>query len=136
MPHSRTSVEACLMVCVNCRRCDLCVLVIDTPLAHLPAAEPTQETEVCIRDKEGNGKGTGEALCHDIYNLLGLITTVSLTANIHCMTDGLTPDLSVTVVRSQAWRTATLPIAPPGQALLSPTVKESKQSVNICQSYE
>jgi len=31
-----------------------------------------------------------ERLCATIFNLLGFITTVSLTANIHCMTDGLT----------------------------------------------
>jgi len=45
---------------------------------------------VCIRAKEGTGEGIGEALCGaTIVNLLGFITTVSLTANTHCMTDGL-----------------------------------------------
>jgi len=39
---------------------------------------------VCIRAKEGNGEGIGEALC-----LLSFITTVSVTANAHCMTDSL-----------------------------------------------
>ena len=50
--------------------------------------------------REETGEGIGGALCHDInivaqgpsnsLSLLGFITTVSLTANTHCMTDGLT----------------------------------------------
>jgi len=31
-----------------------------------------------------------ERPCATIFNLLGFITTVSLTANTHCMTGGLT----------------------------------------------
>jgi len=45
------------------------------------------ERDVCIRAKGGTREGIGEAM---IFNLLGFITTVSLMANIHCMTDGLT----------------------------------------------
>ena len=41
--------------------------------------------------KEGNGGGRElERPCATISNLLGFIVTVSLTANTHCMTDGLT----------------------------------------------
>ena len=44
---------------------------------------------VCIRVKEGNGGGNRrKRACATIFILLGFITTVSLTANTHCMTDG------------------------------------------------
>jgi len=49
-------------------------------------------------------------LCATIFNLLGFIITVSLTANTHCMTDGLTlawlapyaPELSLAMCANRA----------------------------------
>jgi len=55
-----------------------------------PEREREREREVCIRAKERIGEGIGR-LCTTIFNLLGFITTVSLTANSHCMADGLAP---------------------------------------------
>ena len=50
-----------------------------------------REREVCISAKGGNGGGNWRGLMSlDLTNLLGFITNVSLTANTHCMADGLT----------------------------------------------
>jgi len=46
--------------------------------------------DVCIRVKEGNGGMELERPCATIFKLLGFITTITLTAKIHCMTDGVT----------------------------------------------
>jgi len=62
------------MVCVKCRCCVTSLFL---------------EREVCIRAKGGNGGRELERPCATIFNLLSFITTVSLTANTHCMTDGL-----------------------------------------------
>ena len=46
------------------------------------------KTGVCIRTKEGNVGGHNKGLAM-IFILIGFITTVSLTANTHWMTDDL-----------------------------------------------
>ena len=52
------------------------------------AARPPFKREACIRGKGGNGRGSGEISCHDIYPARP-ITTVSLAANTYCMMDGV-----------------------------------------------
>ena len=65
-----------------------------------------RKREVCIRAEGGNGGGAFERPCATIFNLLRFITTVFLTANTHCMTDGLTvravePSVSACDVRTK-----------------------------------
>ena len=90
VPPSRTSAEACLTGWPNARPqgWDKCSVA-----RHHQACLMVRMLSVDAAVYKDYGRERGVELerpCATIFNLLGFITTASLTATTHCMTDGLT----------------------------------------------
>jgi len=82
--------QVCLTVCVMCRCCmtSFSRNWLRQPACLQPGQSPP-ERDRCVQGLKREWARESERPCATIFYLLGFISTVTVMANTHCMTDGL-----------------------------------------------